>query len=209
MEEFESGQLPLGKGVKPAEGGVSSSVGEKEADETIAGRMGGEEEERVIPPGERIGGKGDAGIEGRKGSRIDCRREAVGDGFGARRPNFEEGEEEADRRVGFEDFASASTVDEVPATEEEGRRGAREAEELELREGRRSSIDLRAGKVRCESCSVQVVVAGRSADAGLTLRFDPPSDCDRNLEESFEVDLDLSLRETIERYSSFSPSFPS
>lgn len=40
-----------------------------DAVEGIVGKIGGEDADLVIP-GERIGGRGEAGIEGRKGSRI-------------------------------------------------------------------------------------------------------------------------------------------
>lgn len=47
---------------------------------TMAGRTGGEEEERVSP-GERMGGSGEAGMEGRRnGSLNECRNEGVGEG---------------------------------------------------------------------------------------------------------------------------------
>jgi hypothetical protein len=118
-EGFDPGQSPVGAGVKPAEGGVSSRVGEKEAADTIAGRIGGEEEERVMPEGERIGGKGDAGMEGRNGSRMAWRIEAVGEGLGLRRPNFEDGEEEADRRGGVE-FSEDAVLEGLVIEEERG-----------------------------------------------------------------------------------------
>lgn len=48
---------------------MSSRVGEIDDVAGIVGRMGGEEADLVMP-GDKIGGRGEAGIEGRKGSRM-------------------------------------------------------------------------------------------------------------------------------------------
>lgn len=140
--ESDDGHSPVGRGLRPAEGGVNSSVGENDALDTIAGRTGGDEEERVSPPGERIGGSGEAGIEGRNGRRIECRKDAVGDGFEDRRENFEDGEAEADLRCGFAGLTLSVAV-------EVGGQGEEDIDDVvHVSDGRRFSIDLRAGDAR-------------------------------------------------------------
>lgn len=57
----------------------------------MLGKMGGDEADRVRP-GERMGGSGEAGMDGRKGSRKELRKEGDGEARDRRAVPFAEDE---------------------------------------------------------------------------------------------------------------------